>query len=65
MTHFGRPPGPAPHQSIKRPRLTLERQHDVKAAARPQHARHLAKNLVRVVDVLEHIKDPDEIELAI
>ena len=37
----------------------------MESATRPQDASHLAKHLLRIFDVLEHIEDPNEIDLAV
>src|SRR5256886_11819771 len=64
MADLGRPARAASDETVQREWLTFEGQHDVKSAARLQDSCHLAQDLLRTVDVLQDVEDPDEIELA-
>src|SRR2546421_3416907 len=65
MADLGRPSRAASDETVQREWLTFEGQHDVKSAARLQDSCHLAQDLLRIVDVLQDVEDPDEIELAV
>ena len=52
-------------QPVQSPWLGLEWQHYVEATARSQHARDFAQHGLGRLDVLQHVEDPDEIELTI
>src|SRR3981189_1483025 len=65
VTHLGGPARAASDEPVKRPGLPLERQNDVETSAGLQHPRDLTKNSLRVIDVLQHIEDPDEVKFRV
>ena len=65
MADLGRPARAASDETVEREWLTFEGQHDVESTARLQDSCHLAQDLLRIVDVLQDVEDPDEIELAV
>jgi hypothetical protein len=52
-------------EAIQRPRLPLERQHDVETSAGLQDSCDLPQHKLRRFDVLEHVEDPDEVDFAV
>src|SRR5438034_10151637 len=65
VADLGRPTRTASDETVEGAWLALEGQHDVKSTSRLQDAHHLAQHALRFIDVLQHIEDPDEIELAV
>src|SRR5882762_10890761 len=62
VAHLRLPSRAGSGEAIERSRLTLERKHDMEPAPWLQHSCHLPKDSLGVVDVLEHVDDPDEIQ---
>ncbi len=65
MAHLCGPPCAATDESVQRPGLSLEGEHDVESTARAQHASNLAQDQLGLLDMLEHVEDPYRIELSV
>ena len=65
MAHLCGPPCAATDESVQRPGLSLEGEHDVESTARAQHASNLAQDQLGLLDMLQHVEDPHHIELSV